>query len=73
MIALSGNNWERICVEHANAEEKQWRPMQRFTGNCGEIAGTQAAIASLVSDRSARRATRGQTSTALVLAHPTAR
>ena len=22
----------RICVEHTNAELKQWRPLQRFTG-----------------------------------------
>ncbi|MFE6064503.1 transposase [Streptomyces sp. NPDC056431] len=22
----------RICVEHTNAEFKQWRPLQRFTG-----------------------------------------
>ncbi|WSW74432.1 transposase family protein [Streptomyces sp. NBC_00996] len=23
---------ERICVEHANAEHKQWRPLQRYIG-----------------------------------------
>jgi hypothetical protein len=62
----------RICVEHANAEYKQWRPMQRYTGSREDFAETQAAIASLVSDRSARRATRRETSTELVLARPTA-
>jgi hypothetical protein len=62
----------RICVEHANAEFKQWRPMQRYTGRREDFAETQAAIAALVSDRSARRATRRETSTELVLAHPAA-
>ena len=60
----------RICVEHANAENKQWRPMQRYTGRREDFAQTQAAIAGLVSDRSARRATRHKTSTELVLARP---
>jgi hypothetical protein len=46
----------RICVEHANAEYKQWRPMQRYTGRREDFAETQTAIAALVSDRSARRA-----------------
>jgi hypothetical protein len=48
----------RICVEHANAEYKQWRPLQHFTGRREDFAEIQAAIASLVSDRSARRVTR---------------
>ncbi|MFC9537236.1 hypothetical protein ACFT38_43350 [Streptomyces sp. NPDC056975] len=26
---------ERICVEHANAEHKQWRPLQRYLGRRG--------------------------------------
>lgn len=60
----------RICVEHANAEHKQWRPLQRYTGRREHFAQTYRAIASLVSDRAARRATRRQTSTELVLAHP---
>ena len=30
---------ERICVEHANAEFKQWRPLQRFTGRRDELRG----------------------------------
>jgi hypothetical protein len=60
----------RICVEHANAEYKQWRPMQRYTGRREDFAETQAAIAALVSDRSARRTTRHKTSTELVPARP---
>lgn len=63
---------ERICVEHANAEYKQWRPLQRYTGRREDFAETQAAIAGLVSDRSARRPTRRKTSTELVLARPAA-
>jgi hypothetical protein len=63
---------KRICVEHANAEYKQWRPMQRYTGRREDFAETQAAIAALVSDRSARRVTSRETSTELALAHPTA-
>ena len=59
-------------MEHANAEYKQWRPMERYTGRREDFAQTQTAIAALVSDRSARRATRRETSTELVLARPTA-
>jgi hypothetical protein len=59
---------DRICVEHANAEYKQWRPLQRYTGRREDFAETHAAIAGLVSDRSARRATRRKTSKELVLA-----
>lgn len=61
---------QRICVEHANAEYNQWRPMQRYTGRREDFAETQAAIAGLVSDRSARRGTRRETSTELALANP---
>jgi DDE superfamily endonuclease len=57
-----------ICVEHANAEYKQWRPLQRYTGRRQDFAQTQAAIAGLVRDRSACRATRHTTSKELVLA-----
>ena len=46
---------ERICVEHANAELKQWRPLQRFTGRREEFDETFLAIAGLVSDRAAER------------------
>ena len=46
---------ERICVEHANAEFKQWRPLQRFTGRRDEFEETFLAIGGLVSDRAAGR------------------
>ncbi|MET8454581.1 transposase family protein [Streptomyces sp. NPDC005209] len=58
----------RICVEHTNAEYKQWRPLQRFTGRRENYAETHQAIAGLVSDRSARRATLRKPGTELVLA-----
>ncbi|MEU3771870.1 transposase family protein [Streptomyces sp. NPDC032472] len=58
---------ERICVEHANAEHKQWRPLQRFLGRREHYAATHRAIASLVSDRAAQRASRRKPSTELVL------
>ena len=58
----------RICVEHTNAEYKQWRPLQRYTGRREDYPETHLAIAGLVSDRSARRPTRRRTSTELVLA-----
>lgn len=62
----------RICVEHTNAELRQWRPLQRYTGRREDYAETHRAIASLVSDRSARRATSRKPSTELVLARQTA-
>jgi hypothetical protein len=46
---------ERICVEHANAEHKQWRPLQRWIGRREYFDQTYQAIASLVSDRAAMR------------------
>jgi hypothetical protein len=46
---------QRICVEHANAEHKQWRTLQRYTGRRQYYDQTHLAIASLVSDRAARR------------------
>ncbi|MYR76387.1 IS5/IS1182 family transposase [Streptomyces sp. SID4925] len=57
----------RICVEHTNAELRQWRPLQRYTTRREDYAETHCAIASLVSDRSAHRPTRRELSTALVL------
>ncbi|UQA92078.1 hypothetical protein [Streptomyces halobius] len=57
----------RFRVEHANTELKQWRPLQRFTDRRETYAETRLAIAGLVSDRSARRATRRKTSTELAL------
>ncbi|WP_251058570.1 transposase [Streptomyces sp. ISL-87] len=61
----------RICVEHTNAEYKQWHPLQRYTGRREDYDETHRAIASLVSDRSARRPTRRRTSTELVLVRTT--
>ncbi|MEV7479430.1 transposase family protein [Streptomyces halstedii] len=58
----------RICVEHTNAELRQWRPLQRYTTRREDYAETHCAIASLVSDRSAHRPTHRELSTALVLA-----
>jgi hypothetical protein len=46
---------ERICVEHANAEHKQWRPLQRYLARREHFDETYAAIAGLVSDRAAER------------------
>jgi hypothetical protein len=46
---------ERICVEHANAEHKQWRPLQRYIGRREYYDETHLAIAGLVSDRTAMR------------------
>ncbi|WP_345019044.1 transposase [Streptomyces shaanxiensis] len=58
----------RICVEHTNADSKQWRPLQPSTGPGETYAETHQGIAGLVSDRSARRATRFKLGTELVLA-----
>ncbi|MDH2393958.1 hypothetical protein QCN29_35445 [Streptomyces sp. HNM0663] len=57
----------RICVEHANAEHPQQRPLQRYTGRCETSGETHRAIAGLVSDRATRRPTRHKPSTELVL------
>ncbi|CAM5678893.1 hypothetical protein [Streptomyces hirsutus] len=59
-------------MEHTHAEYKQWRPLQRFTGRRETYTETHLAVAGLVSDRSARRATRHKTSTELVLTRPIA-
>ncbi|MET7390607.1 transposase family protein [Streptomyces sp. NPDC005529] len=47
--------FERICVEHANAEHKQWRPLQRWIGRREYYNETHLAIAGLVCDRTAER------------------
>ncbi|MEU5347158.1 MULTISPECIES: hypothetical protein [unclassified Streptomyces] len=62
----------RICVEHTNAELRPWAPLRRFTGPRDTCAETHLAIAGLVSDRAAQRATLRQTSTELVLVSDTA-
>jgi hypothetical protein len=46
---------ERICVEHANAEHKQWRPLQRYPGRREYFEETFLAISGLVSDRATAR------------------
>jgi hypothetical protein len=46
---------ERICVEHANAEHKQWRVLQRYLGRREDFDETYKAVAGLVSDRAAER------------------
>jgi hypothetical protein len=46
---------ERICVEHANAEHKQWRVLQRYLGRREDFNDTYLAVAGLVSDRAAQR------------------
>jgi hypothetical protein len=46
---------ERICVEHANAEHKQWRTLQRVLGRRENFDETYTASAGLVSDRAAER------------------
>ena len=45
----------RICVEHAIAEPKQWRPLQRYIGRREYFEQTMHAITALVSDRCADR------------------
>ena len=46
---------QRICVEHAIAEPKQWRALQRWIGRREYFQETALAIAGLVSDRAATR------------------
>jgi hypothetical protein len=46
---------QRICVEHAIAEPKQWRPLQRWIGRRDSFDETFQAVAGLVSDRTAKR------------------
>jgi hypothetical protein len=45
----------RICVEHAIAEPKHWRPLQRYIGRREYFGQTALAIGGLVSDRCAER------------------
>jgi len=55
MQARKPQSSRRISVEHANAEHKQWRSLQRWVGRRQYYAQTHLAIAGLVSDRTARR------------------
>jgi len=43
----------RICVEHAIAGSKHWRPLQRWLGRREDLPEAIRAIGSLVSDRAA--------------------
>lgn len=45
----------RICIEHAIAEHKHWRSLQRWIGRRDYYGQTYLAVAGLVSDRTARR------------------
>lgn len=63
---------DRIMVEHANAEIKQWRSLQRWTGERDDLPEVIAAIGALVSDRAAKRTTRRKPSTELVHVRATA-
>ena len=58
-------------MEHTTAEYKRWRPLQRFTERRETYTETHLAIAGLVSDRSAHRATHRKP-TELVLARQAA-
>ncbi|MER5183955.1 transposase [Streptomyces sp. NPDC002896] len=62
----------RIMVEHAIAEPKQWRSLQRWIGRRETLHEVMAAIGGLVSDRPPRRVILRRPSTALVLAGPAA-
>jgi len=54
-ITRKAQSSQRICVEHAIAEPKQWRPLQRYIGRREHLEDTMLAIAGLVSDRCAER------------------
>jgi hypothetical protein len=54
-VTRKAQSSQRICVEHANAEHKQWRTLQRYTGRREYYDETHLAVAGLVSDRAARR------------------
>jgi len=45
----------RICIEHAIAEPRQWRTLQRYTGRREYFEDTALAIGGLISDRCANR------------------
>jgi DDE superfamily endonuclease/Helix-turn-helix of DDE superfamily endonuclease len=53
--ARHGQSSTRICVEHAIADSKNWRSLQRWTGRRDDLPETIQAIGSLVSDRAAAR------------------
>ena len=53
--ARHGQSSTRICVEHAIADSKNWRPLQRWIGRRDDLPETIQAIGSLVSDRASAR------------------
>ena len=48
----------RICVEHANAEHRQWRPLQRYTGRRETVKPTVPSTPWSPTVRAARRPSR---------------
>jgi hypothetical protein len=54
-VARKAQSSQRICLEHAIAEPKQWRPLQRYIGRREHFEDTILAIGGLVSDRCAER------------------
>lgn len=54
-LTLKVQSSQRIPLEHANAEHKQWPPLQRWIGRREYYDETHLAIASQVSDRAAER------------------
>ena len=56
-------------VEHADAEIKQWRCLQRWTSDRDDLPEVIAAIGALVSDHSSQRPTRRKPGAELVLVH----
>ena len=53
--SATGSPPSGYCIEHAIAEPKQWRSMQRWIGRREYFEHTALAIAGLVSDRAAAR------------------
>jgi hypothetical protein len=53
--ARKNQSSQRISVEHANAEHKHWRSLQRYIGRRDYYDQTHLALAGLVSDRAAAR------------------
>jgi hypothetical protein len=53
--ARKAQSSHRIPAEHAIAEIKWWRTLQRFTGRRNALPETIQAIAGLASDRAAAR------------------
>ncbi|MFC8202045.1 hypothetical protein ACFUTV_42690 [Streptomyces sp. NPDC057298] len=57
---------------HRDGEVRQWRPLQRYTGHRETYGETHLAVATLVSDRAAKRPTQHKPSTELVHVRTTA-